>query len=124
MSTLDVQLSNLNNNNLNNQTIDAPAFGASIPSSSTLVAPTSSAPTLGESVRQAMQRYLSHLDGASTHDLYDMVLSEVERPMLEIIMQHLRGNQSKAAIILGISRGTLRKKLKAYDLDRADSPVD
>jgi len=46
-----------------------------------------------------------------------MVLSEVEAPMLDIIMQYTRGNQTRAAIMMGINRGTLRKKLKKYGLN-------
>lgn len=46
-------------------------------------------------------------------NLYELALGEFERPMLEAVLRHTRGNQSKAAIILGLSRGTLRKKLKS-----------
>ena len=56
----------------------------------------------------------------SDHDingLYQMVISETEQPLLETVMLQTRGNQSKAAQILGISRSTLRKKLAQYDLD-------
>lgn len=73
--------------------------------------------TLRECVQEAIQRYLSQLDGTPPANIYDMVIAEVEVPLLESILQYTRGNQSKAAIILGISRGTLRKKLKQYDLD-------
>jgi len=45
------------------------------------------------------------------------VLSEVEAPLLDIIMQHTRGNQTRAANMLGINRGTLRKKLKKYGMN-------
>ena len=44
--------------------------------------------------------------------LYELVLAEVEHPMLDMIMQYTRGNQTRAANMLGINRGTLRKKLK------------
>ena len=46
------------------------------------------------------------------NDLYELVLAEVEHPMLDMIMQYTRGNQTRAANMLGINRGTLRKKLK------------
>jgi Fis family transcriptional regulator len=45
-----------------------------------------------------------------------MVMAEVEAPLLDVVMRHSRDNQSKASEILGINRGTLRKKLKQYDL--------
>ena len=47
-----------------------------------------------------------------------MVLREVERPLLEVVMQQTNGNQSRAAEVLGINRNTLRKKLKLYQLIR------
>ncbi len=45
-----------------------------------------------------------------------MVLCEVEAPLLETVMNHVKGNQTKASELLGLNRGTLRKKLKQYDL--------
>lgn len=74
-------------------------------------------PTLHECVRNALQQYFANISGQPTTNLYDMVLAEVEVPLLEAVMSFTRGNQSKAAIILGISRGTLRKKLKIYNFD-------
>jgi len=68
-------------------------------------------------VREALENYFEHLDGHPTSGLYRMVLSEVEAPLLAAVMRHTRGNQSKAAELLGINRGTLRKKLKQYDID-------
>jgi len=78
---------------------------------------TQSSQPLRESVERALENYFSHLDGQPVNDLYDMVLSEIEIPLLETVMGNTRGNQSKAARILGISRGTLRKKLKKYGID-------
>ena len=72
--------------------------------------------TLRDSVKQTMEAYLKQLDGHSTGQLYTMFLQEVETPLLEIVMAYVRGNQSKAAELLGINRGTLRKKLKMYGL--------
>ena len=45
-----------------------------------------------------------------------MVLQQVEGPLLEMVLVHVDGNQSRASEYLGINRGTLRKKLKTYDL--------
>ncbi len=72
--------------------------------------------TLRDSVEKAMRNYFSHLDGQDVTDVYQMVLSEVEAPLLETVMAYVKGNQTKAAILLGLNRGTLRKKLKLYDL--------
>jgi Fis family transcriptional regulator len=72
--------------------------------------------TLRDSVKQTMEAYLKQLDGHSTGQLYAMFQQEVETPLLEIVMAYVRGNQSKAAELLGINRGTLRKKLKMYGL--------
>ncbi|MDP0562991.1 MAG: DNA-binding transcriptional regulator Fis [Candidatus Endonucleobacter sp. (ex Gigantidas childressi)] len=72
--------------------------------------------TLRDSVERAMNNYFSHLDGQDATNVYEMVLSEVEAPLLETIMSYVQGNQSKAATLLGLNRGTLRKKLKQYGL--------
>ncbi|MFM1570866.1 MAG: DNA-binding transcriptional regulator Fis [Porticoccaceae bacterium] len=72
--------------------------------------------SLRVSVADAMQRYFEDLDGQSTVNLYDLVLAEVEAPLLAAVMAYTRKNQSKACKILGLNRGTLRKKLKQYDL--------
>jgi Fis family transcriptional regulator len=69
-----------------------------------------------DSVRRTLNRYFRDLDGQSPHAVYDMVLKSVERPMLEVVMKQAGGNQSTAAEILGISRGTLRRKLTDHDL--------
>jgi Fis family transcriptional regulator len=71
---------------------------------------------LGSAVQTALACYFQDLDGHAPGNLYDMVICEVERPLFEAVMQHARGNQSKAAKILGINRSTLRKKLEQYGL--------
>ncbi|MDF3919092.1 DNA-binding transcriptional regulator Fis [Salinicola salarius] len=72
--------------------------------------------TLRECVERVMERYFSHLEGESVSNLYTMVLAEVEAPLLEVVMRNVEGNQTRAAELLGLNRGTLRKKLKQYDL--------
>ena len=72
--------------------------------------------TLRDSVEKALQNYFDHLDGQPVVDLYDMVLSEVEAPLLETVMKYTRDNQTKASVVLGLNRGTLRKKLKQYGM--------
>ncbi len=67
-------------------------------------------------VRNAIERYFDHLDGHEVRNLYQMVLAEVEEPMLEAVMHRCDGNQTRSARILGMSRSTLRKKLALYRL--------
>ena len=71
---------------------------------------------LRECVRDALESYFRQLGGHEGNDLYQMVISEVEDPLLRTVMQHTAGNQTKAARILGISRSTLRKKLAQYQI--------
>lgn len=68
-------------------------------------------------VEDAMQSYFKQLEGHETNDLYQMVLSEIEEPLFRSVLQYTKGNQSKASELLGINRGTLRKKLKMYGLN-------
>lgn len=65
----------------------------------------------------AIHNYLSQLNGNDVDNMYDLVLSEIEAPMLEEVMMYTRGNQTRAANLLGINRGTLRKKLKKYGMN-------
>jgi Fis family transcriptional regulator len=71
---------------------------------------------LREAVTESVRNYLKELDGQMTTDFYQMVLAEIEAPLLTEIMAYTRNNQTKASIMLGLNRGTLRKKLKQYDL--------
>ena len=68
------------------------------------------------SVTSAIELYLHDMNGHEVNDLYHVVLSEVEPAILDVVMNYVEGNQSEAADVLGISRGTLRKKLKLYGL--------
>ena len=72
--------------------------------------------TLSETVHHGLEAYFSDLDGAEPSDLYQLVIGEVERPLLESLMAQVRNNQSRAARILGINRATLRKKLQRYNM--------
>lgn len=67
---------------------------------------------LRDCVRNALRHYLRQIDGHEVSGIYRMVLDEVERPMIETVLEFTNGNQSVAAQMLGISRSTLRKKLK------------
>ncbi|MCW9014685.1 MAG: DNA-binding transcriptional regulator Fis [Gammaproteobacteria bacterium] len=72
--------------------------------------------SLNESVKSAIAQFLSELDGEHPDNIYDLVMQQVEEPLLELVLDYVDGNQSKAAECLGINRGTLRKKLKTYEL--------
>jgi Fis family transcriptional regulator len=71
---------------------------------------------LDEAVRQSLDSYFADLGDTEPNDLYDMVVSCVERPLLAIAMQRANNNQSRAALMLGVTRNTLRKKLLAHKL--------
>jgi Fis family transcriptional regulator len=66
----------------------------------------------------ALNQYFTTLNGDRPGDLYDLVIGEVERPLFKAVMDYTQGNQSQAAGILGLNRGTLRKKLRTYSLLR------
>ncbi len=68
-------------------------------------------------VRESLERYFDELNGQPPSQLYDFVLSEMEQPLLEVVMAKTRGNISKAALFLGLNRATLRKKLRKYGLN-------
>jgi Fis family transcriptional regulator len=72
---------------------------------------------LSDTVKTMLEDYFNDLDGYPPADLYQMVLQEIELPLLKSVLHYTRGNQSKAAIVLGLNRGTLRKKLKQYDIN-------
>jgi Fis family transcriptional regulator len=65
---------------------------------------------------EALRTYLRDLNGHKPSDLYDLVMGEVEPPLFQVVLDYTRGNQSRAAAMLGLNRATLRKKLKQYDL--------
>lgn len=65
-------------------------------------------------VAEELERYFEALDGDSPCDLHKMVIGETERALLQFVLERTAGNQSRAAQLLGVNRGTLRKKLKYY----------
>lgn len=71
---------------------------------------------LHDSVRQSLENYISQLKGQMPNNLYELILAEVEAPLMECVMEYTKNNQSRAAIVLGLSRGTLRKLLKKYGM--------
>ncbi len=64
----------------------------------------------------ALRAYFATLNGHKPGQLYDLVMREVEEPLFKAVLEYTEGNQSRAADILGMNRGTLRKKLKTYGL--------
>jgi Fis family transcriptional regulator, factor for inversion stimulation protein len=71
---------------------------------------------LRDHVATSVRRYLGDLNGSDSSNLYEVALREFEIPLFDEVLQHCDGNLSKAAAMLGIDRGTLRKKLKSYGL--------
>jgi len=71
---------------------------------------------LSDCVRKSLERYFKDLDGETPRSVYDMVLKNVEKPMLEAILHRADGNQTMAAEMLGINRNTLRKKIQQYKI--------
>lgn len=65
-------------------------------------------------VRKAVEGYFKDLDGEKPCAIYDMVISSVEKPLLEMVLHQVEGNQTRAAELLGMNRNTLRKKMKEY----------
>lgn len=78
-----------------------------------------SSTSLTDTVKQTLKAYFDQLEGSEPNDIYSMVLKQVEAPLLEVVMQQVDGNQTRAAAYLGLNRGTLRKKLRIYGLDNS-----
>jgi len=98
----DPQVANSNSTNNNNRNNELQASRTRKP--------------LRKHTEEALQQYFRTLNGDRPGELYDLVLGEVEEPLFRAVMDFTQGNQSQAAGILGINRGTLRKKLKTYSL--------
>ena len=73
--------------------------------------------TLRACVSRSLEEYFKQMGDHPASDLYQLVIGEIEPPLLESVMRHCGGNQTRAASILGLSRSTLRKKLRAYGLE-------
>ena len=72
--------------------------------------------SIQESVRASLEGYLQDLGDSEPDSMYAMLVTVVEKPLLEVVMQHADHNQSKAAQWLGLNRNTLRKKLLEHKL--------
>ncbi len=67
---------------------------------------------LADAVKRSLERYFKDMDGEKPTSIYDMVLKNIEKPMIETVLGRAAGNQSLAAEMLGINRATLRKKMQ------------
>ncbi|MDO9064950.1 MAG: helix-turn-helix domain-containing protein [Sulfuricella sp.] len=67
-------------------------------------------------VRKALDGYFKDLEGEKPSAIYEMVVGCVEKPLLQVILDHAQGNQTRAAEILGLNRNTLRKKMKTHGI--------
>lgn len=79
-------------------------------------AKTNSGGALREEVYNSVDHFFDNMDSESVTDLHRLVMTEVESTLLAIVMRRTGNNQSKAAVMLGLNRGTLRARLKQYDL--------
>lgn len=79
-------------------------------------------PPLKDSAGEAIEHFLKTLDGEPCSDLYDMVLHQVEAPLFKAVLDYTQHNQSHAATMLGLNRGTLRKKLRQHGLLNEPEP--
>jgi Fis family transcriptional regulator len=67
---------------------------------------------LADCVKRSLERYFKDMDGEKPTSIYEMVLKNVEKPMIETVLDRAEGNQTLAAQMLGINRATLRKKMQ------------
>lgn len=72
---------------------------------------------LSENVREAMESYFDDLEGHDVSNLYELFLSQVEKPLLEVVLEKTGGNITRASAMLGLNRGTLRTRLKKYGIE-------
>lgn len=90
---------------------------ASLESSTLTQSPDNSQFLLRAAVEKAIEDYFQSLGNESAKGLYQLVIKEVELGLFKTVMRYAHGNQSKAAIWLGLARGTLRKRLQDYQIE-------
>ena len=69
---------------------------------------------LHDAVKRSLERYFKDMDGEKPTSIHDMVLKNVEKPMIELVLGQAEGNLTQAATMLGIDRNTLRKKMQLH----------
>lgn len=74
--------------------------------------------SLQETLTHQINQYLAEMKDQNITDMYDMVIEQIEQPLFQAVIKYCKYNQSKAAEVLGISRGTLRTKLKKHFYDK------
>ena len=67
---------------------------------------------LSDAVKRSLERYFKDMDGERPTAIYEMVLKNIEKPMIETVLGHAKGNMTAAASMLGINRATLRTKMR------------
>ncbi|MES2945405.1 MAG: helix-turn-helix domain-containing protein [Pseudomonadota bacterium] len=72
--------------------------------------------SIEECVRTSLESYFKDMEGLEPAGMHEMMMRVVEKPLLEVVMQHAQQNQSRAAEWLGLNRNTLRKKLVEHKL--------
>lgn len=78
--------------------------------------PSKTATCLNQHVQQAVEQYLEDMGSTPPDNLHELIIREVERPLIQTVLAHAGGNQSRAAQLLGITRATLRNRIKRYGL--------
>jgi two-component system nitrogen regulation response regulator GlnG len=95
---------------------EAPVTAGSAPAGGSDL-PTGAPEPLARAVERQIRQFLAaHRDGIAPSDIYDRVLAEVERPLIQMTLAATRGNQIKAAAMLGLNRNTLRKKIRDLEI--------
>lgn len=74
------------------------------------------APCLRQYVRDVVRQYLKDMGSTPPDNLHQIIITEVEKPLIETVLEETAGNQSRAAEILGITRSTLRSRIRRYGL--------
>lgn len=72
--------------------------------------------SFSECVAKSLKRYFKDMKGEDPRDLHAKVVSEVERHLLEYVLNHTKGNRTRTARVLGLSRSTLRKKIALHEI--------
>ena len=71
---------------------------------------------LSDWLQKTVKKYINVMNGVDRGHLHDLVITGVEKPLLQMVLKETNGNQTQAANILGINRNTLRKKIQEYSL--------